>query len=184
MLNAATKLFLYFKEEFEMSTNALIGIEEKDGSVKTIYCHFDGYLTWVGRILLESYNTEDRVHELLSLGDISSLGESTEPSMAVSEYGFDYVADKRFQALDKPTQNMMKGENHFHVTAYHRDRGEAWDDVKPVTYPSIDQIEKREFTYVFVPEKGWLVDYPNYDGYALKNSGFVPLTQELINKEK
>lgn len=169
-----------------MSTNALIGIEEKDGSVKTIYCHFDGYLTWVGRILLESYNTEDRVRELLSLGDISSLGESTEPSMVVSEYGFDYIADKRFQALDKPTQNMMKGEDHFHTTAYHRDRGEAWDDVKPVIYPSIDQIEKQEFTYVFVPGKGWLVDYPESIGcgYALKDSGFVPLTQELINKEK
>lgn len=167
-----------------MSTNALIGLQEKDGSIKTIYCHWDGYLAWVGHILLESYNTEDRVRELLSLGDISSLGESTEPSMAVSEYGFDYIVDERFLALDKPTQDMMKGEDRFHTTAYHRDRGLAWNDVKPVTYLSIGQIEKQEFTYVFVPGKGWLVDYPDYDGYAPKDFDFVPLTQELISKEK
>lgn len=166
-----------------MSTNALIGLQEEDSSVKTIYCHWDGYLAWAGRILLESYNTEDRVRELLSLGDISSLGESTEPSTAVAEYGFDYFVDERFRALDKPTQNMMKGEDNFHTTAYHRDRGEAWKDVKPATYPSIDEINGMEYTYVFVPDKGWLVNYPvAVNGYAYKDSGYVPLTKELIKK--
>jgi len=37
-----------------MSTRSNIGIVNGDGSVKAIYCHFDGYPAYVGRILLRS----------------------------------------------------------------------------------------------------------------------------------
>jgi uncharacterized cysteine cluster protein YcgN (CxxCxxCC family) len=47
----------------------------KDGIVKTIYCHWDGYLSNNGKILLSSYNTIERVEELLSFGDCSSLDD-------------------------------------------------------------------------------------------------------------
>jgi hypothetical protein len=56
-----------------MSTRSNIGIRETDGTVKTIYCHWDGYPQYVGRLLLTYYTTEQDVRGLLDLGDISEL---------------------------------------------------------------------------------------------------------------
>lgn len=64
-----------------MSTRSNIGIIEKDGSVKMIYCHFDGYLEGVGITLLGHFE-EQKVRDLLELGDLSSLDETPEKSCA------------------------------------------------------------------------------------------------------
>lgn len=57
-----------------MSTRSNIGIINTDGSVLTIYCHSDGYPSYNGKLLLNYWNTEDKVRTLLSLGDLSILG--------------------------------------------------------------------------------------------------------------
>lgn len=57
-----------------MSTRSRIGIQNKDGSIESIYCHFDGYYEGVGRMLVENYTDESTVRELISLGNLSSLG--------------------------------------------------------------------------------------------------------------
>jgi len=59
-----------------MSTRSHIGKKLEDGSIKFIYCHFDGYPKHNGRILKEHYSTEEQINELLELGDLSSLGEN------------------------------------------------------------------------------------------------------------
>jgi hypothetical protein len=59
-----------------MATRSAIGFIEYDGSVTGIYCHSDGYISHVGRILKEHYNTIEKVEELLDLGDLSTLGPS------------------------------------------------------------------------------------------------------------
>lgn len=59
-----------------MATRSLIGLQEKDGTIKYVYCHWDGYLEGVGAMLLKHYNTESKLRELLSRGDISTLGET------------------------------------------------------------------------------------------------------------
>lgn len=59
-----------------MSTRSRIGIEREDGSVKSLYCHYDGHPDTVGRILAESYPTRESAEGLLELGDLSQLGES------------------------------------------------------------------------------------------------------------
>ena len=56
-----------------MSTRSRIGILNADGSVDSIYCHHDGYLSHVGDLLINCYDTEEKVRELLKLCDISSL---------------------------------------------------------------------------------------------------------------
>lgn len=61
-----------------MSTNCRIGIENKDGTITSIYCHHDGYMEGgVGERLVVHYTDEAKVKKLMELGDISSLG--TEP---------------------------------------------------------------------------------------------------------
>ena len=55
-------------------------MEQEDGSVKSIYCHFDGYPSHNGRILNESFKDHDKVKSLIDLGDISFLREEIEPT--------------------------------------------------------------------------------------------------------
>lgn len=57
-----------------MSTNSHIGKKLADGSIKYIYCHWDGYLNGVGKVLKKHYTDEAKIDALLELGDLSSLG--------------------------------------------------------------------------------------------------------------
>jgi hypothetical protein len=61
-----------------MSTRSAIIQQQDDGSYRGIYCHFDGYPTGVGKVLLEHYQDPGKVSALIALGDISSLGSSTD----------------------------------------------------------------------------------------------------------
>lgn len=56
-----------------MSTRSLIAKENDDGTFRTVYCHHDGYLTYNGAMLLDHYNTPERIDKLLDLGDLSFL---------------------------------------------------------------------------------------------------------------
>jgi hypothetical protein len=64
-----------------MATRSRIAIENQDGTVKSIYCHWDGYLSNNGKILFDHFDRE-KLEKLIELGDISSLGTSTENTVA------------------------------------------------------------------------------------------------------
>jgi hypothetical protein len=55
-----------------MATRSRIGLELADGSILSVYHHWDGYPSWLGRILETHYNTKDKVEELIDGGDMSS----------------------------------------------------------------------------------------------------------------
>ena len=76
-----------------MATRSRIAIENQDGTVKSIYCHWDGYLGGVGKTLFNHYDKE-KLEKLIELGDISSLGESTEDTVA---YARDRNEDLNFK---------------------------------------------------------------------------------------
>ena len=62
-----------YKDEFEKLKFMLkIDIDE---SGKSIYNHWDGYPDFVGVRLLNFYNTEEKVKELIEMGNVSILGE-------------------------------------------------------------------------------------------------------------
>ena len=75
-----------------MATRARIGKRLTDGAVVSIYSHWDGYLEGVGDLLVNYYNTEEKVDELLNLGDISSLRERIKPN-ADEIHNFDFPLD-------------------------------------------------------------------------------------------
>ena len=62
-----------------MSTRSHIGIWNEDGSLDVIYCHWDGYPSYNGALLLHHYQDPEKIRELIALGDISSLAESVKP---------------------------------------------------------------------------------------------------------
>lgn len=107
-----------------MSTNSLIFQEQQDGTLKGIYCHYDGYLQYNGVILSESYSDPKKVAKLLELGNLSSLGEELEASEAVRLYGNYYYISDEFKALSDEEQERLKNEAQSgkYTIAYHRDR--------------------------------------------------------------
>ena len=83
-----------------MATRSVIGMVEDNGSIRAVYCHWDGYLAYNGAILHKHYRTREQVADLLDHGNISSLG-----TVVGTEHEFD----------ERP-----EGETTF----YGRDRGE------------------------------------------------------------
>ena len=77
-----SKFFVYIQslinqlKLFFMATRSLIGINLDNGITKIIYCHWDGYPSHNGEILVNNYTSPAAVVELMKLGDLSSLDES------------------------------------------------------------------------------------------------------------
>lgn len=68
-----------------MATRSNIGILQDDGTIKAIYCHWDGYPEGVGTTLASYYTTREKVEALLNLGDFSSLGETLEKTAETAD---------------------------------------------------------------------------------------------------
>ena len=62
-----------------MGTRSNIGIVNEDDSITAIYCHWDGFLSYNGKMLLQHYTSTDIVNQLMNLGDLSSLNEKLYP---------------------------------------------------------------------------------------------------------
>lgn len=121
-----------------MATRSTIAIELADGTVKQVYCHWDGYLDHNGKILINHYKDADKVAALVALGSISSLR---------NEVGEKHDFDK----------NDIARENKW-TTAYHRDRGE---DHNVNEYANFEQYceehQYEEYEYIFRNTGEWLV---------------------------
>jgi len=57
-----------------MATRSTIGMLLEDGqTIRSVYCHFDGYPKGVGVTLKNCYNDTTTIENLLDLGDLSVL---------------------------------------------------------------------------------------------------------------
>jgi len=54
-----------------MGTRARIGIQLNGNSILSAYHHWDGYPEWLGKVLVEHYNTKEKVEALIDGGDMS-----------------------------------------------------------------------------------------------------------------
>ena len=115
-----------------MSTNARIGILHKDKSTDTIYCHWDGYPSYITPILLRSYNNIHKITQLINLGDISVLHDNITPPDKTKPHTFDHPQDNT-------------------VIAYHRDRKEPWQDTQPMHTNTKQQLViKTDVPYIYL----------------------------------
>jgi len=82
--------------------------------VKSVYCHWDGYLSNNGRILLENYDSA-QANNLVALGDISSLGleigekhafSRLDTGMSMEEYETLYGNMTTFYGRDREEENV------------------------------------------------------------------------------
>jgi hypothetical protein len=101
-----------------MGTRSRIGVMHGD-KCKSVYCHYDGYLSHNGKILQEHYDSAKANH-LVALGDISSLGKHIGEAHPFSEFDIN-KDDPDFDKLIA-LHELAKAEGW--TTFYNRDRGE------------------------------------------------------------
>jgi hypothetical protein len=89
-----------------MGTRSAIGIKHGD-VVKAVYCHYDGYLEYMGRVLTMYYQDSIKVNKLISMGDMSGIGAAI---------GNKHAFNERSNYLDNGIAEQC--------TFYARDRGE------------------------------------------------------------
>ena len=99
-----------------MGTRSRIGVMHGD-IVKSVYCHWDGYLAYNGKILQEHYNSA-KANELVSLGDLSSLQPEIGEVHPFGYHGTD---------MSNEEYNAKFGKM---CTFYGRDRGETGTEFK------------------------------------------------------
>jgi len=139
-----------------MATRSTISKKNPDGTYSTIYCHWDGYPSNNGKLLLKYYNTDEKVNELISLGDLSYLESQLSPPNGIKH------------SFDEPCEGV--------VVAYHRDRGEDLVIRKTNNIKSIFGKYSQEWNYLWKNGK-WYVAKDD------KNTTFVELTQEICDNE-
>jgi hypothetical protein len=84
-----------------MSTRSKIGIENNNGTVSAIYCHWDGYIEHNGRILKSSYLDREKVQQLMELGDISALDNDLDLVIAYHrDLGKEYYPPIEYRNID------------------------------------------------------------------------------------
>ena len=100
-----------------MGTRSRIGVMHGD-KVKSIYCHWDGYLSHNGRLLQDHYDSA-KANNLVALGDMSSLGRVIGEAHPFSPHT---------NAEDKALYEAAKEAGY--CTFYARDRGETGTEFK------------------------------------------------------
>jgi hypothetical protein len=111
-----------------MGTRSTIALEYADGTVGQIYCHWDGYLSNNGKILLNYYQDPYKVRELLDNGDMSSLDTDVDSCTFYKERGedcpqsmfkdfADYVANHQYEEYEY----ILRKDGNWYV-ADHSDR--------------------------------------------------------------
>ncbi len=82
-----------------MSTRALIGKKNDDGTIDAIYLHRDGYPEHAHTVLGEHYASDTKADELLGFGDCLDLAPTVASSVFFSRDRGEAIADVKPQRL-------------------------------------------------------------------------------------
>ena len=140
-----------------MGTRSRIGVMHGN-NVKSIYCHWDGYLGFNGQVLQEHYDSA-KANQLVALGDLSSLRADIGEKHAFSKF-------------DTPSEEVRE-HNEDWCTFYGRDRGEKGTEWQVAT--TFDQFLEQCYNsgaeYYYIMKDGvW---------YCGDTYGSTPLSTKL-----
>lgn len=89
-----------------MGTRSTINMQLDDGVFEGVFCHWDGYLTGVGKQLKTYYNTKEKIMELISMGSISSLRDDIPNSEFYCRDRGEDIDIRKYQSLkDIPNED-------------------------------------------------------------------------------
>ena len=151
-----------------MGTRSTIALEFADKTVEQVYCHWDGYLEYNGKMLLEYYSNPFVLRDLIDLGDISSL----KPTIGTKHAFSHFDTEMKQEDYDALYRDM--------TTFYGRDRGETNTASKKFVdfqdYLAHHQYEEYDYILRQVDGKAvWFVS--DHDG------AYVPLLSAIMDEQ-
>tara|TARA_R110001599_G_scaffold332216_1_gene547432 strand:+ start:532 stop:1059 length:528 start_codon:yes stop_codon:yes gene_type:complete len=145
-----------------MSTIAIIALEKDDKSITSIICDSDGYTEHTGKILLENYDTKQRIEYLITHGSVSVLGPEIgkQHDFEAPREGWTWHSDYKKQTP------ISKKWCRF----YHRDKR---DELIIDNYKNEEELLSTynneswaEFIYIY-KDKKWHVKQNNVNTYSI-----------------
>lgn len=114
-----------------MATRSMIVLDKGSFGYSGIYCHSDGYVSYVGLLLYCFYDTEYKIKQLQGLGSLSRLGMR-----------LGHVIDFKKQQMDIDYYEQNKSQ----CCAYTRDRGDAFEVLNS---KNLNDFCTESYLYVF-----------------------------------
>ena len=155
-----------------MGTRSRIGVMHGD-KVKSVYCHWDGYLAHNGKILQEHFDSA-KANNLVALGDMSTLRAEIGEAHAFSYH--DLPKDE-VEAFKATTENMC--------TFYGRDRGETGTDFKVAhTFEEfLEQCDNCAAEYYYIMKDGVWYCGTTYENTNPLSKTLTALTEAIAAEE-
>ena len=127
-----------------MSTNCLIAIENNDLTVESVYCHWDGYVSYNGNILHNYYDSKTKVRALIDSGNMSIL--ATTPNN--TEFYTPNEPAEKFATVKEFVDTVTKGDGYWNIEYVYIFTNGAWmvvdvaaDTVLPLSY-ALSKVEE------------------------------------------
>ena len=154
-----------------MGTRSRIGVMHGN-TVKSVYCHWDGYLEHNGAILQEHYNST-KANELVALGDMSSLKSTIGVEHHFSHFDTDMTQEEYSEQF---------GEM---CTFYGRDRKETGTEWKVAhTFAEfLEQVENCCGEWYYIMKDGVWYCGNTYSTHPLSRK-LTALTEALASTEE
>ena len=143
-----------------MATRSRIGLQLDNGSIVSVYHHWDGYPQWLGVTLKSKFNTRDKIEKLIDGGDMSSCDSNDD-------------WDRKELGETAPL--------------YYNDRG---DNTEPRLDLNFDDYVSNanaceEYVYVFTTDSKWecySINHSYDDNYNIVDTNVIPAL--IPNPEK
>jgi hypothetical protein len=68
----------------------MIAIQDADGSCYAVYCHFDGYVSHMGDMLVRHFNSDEKAADLVNEGEVRSIEISAENEVVLEYFKADF----------------------------------------------------------------------------------------------
>ena len=155
-----------------MGTRSRIGVMHGN-IVKSVYCHWDGYLSHNGAILQEHYDSV-KANQLVALGDLSSLKQEIGAKHAFGKIG-----------MTPAEQEAYEVEHGNSCTFYGRDRGETGTEwqVAHTFDEFLEQVNKCCGEYYYIMRDGVWYCGDTYGRTELSNK-LTALTEALASEKE
>ena len=152
-----------------MATRSTIALEFADGTIGQVYCHWDGYLSHNGKMLMEYYSNPFVLRDLIDLGSLSSLHPQIGTKHPFSMFEANMTQDEYANLYRDMT------------TFYGRDRGETGTEFQVAhTFEEFfEQADGCGAEFYYVMKDGVWYTGAIYEVDGLVAKGLVPLAAAL-----
>ena len=105
-----------------MSTRSMIAVQDADGACYAVYCHFDGYVSHMGKMLTTYFNSDEKAADLVNEGELRAIEISAENEV-VLEYFEEDFEKREIEYYDTVVDMLNAFQNSDREYLY------IWDDV-------------------------------------------------------